>query len=58
MVSWTCPRCNREMYSSWDRPEEKRATCIYCGMVFPNPYFGREGGKKMRVLACFSGAAD
>ncbi len=43
MVSWTCPRCNREMYSSWDRRDEKKATCIYCGFIFANPYYqGKE----------------
>ena len=43
MVSWTCPRCNREMYSAWDRREEKVITCIYCGMIFENQYYRKEG---------------
>ena len=47
MVSWTCPRCNKEMYSSWDWQEEKVITCIYCGMIFENQYY-RKGGEGSR----------
>ncbi len=43
MVSWTCHRCNKEMYSSWDWREEKVITCIYCGMIFENQYYRKEG---------------
>jgi len=42
MVSWTCHRCNREMYSSWDRRDEKVVVCLYCEGTFENPYYGKE----------------
>ena len=43
MNNWTCPRCERKMYSAWDRREEKVITCIYCGMIFENQYYRKEG---------------
>ena len=45
MNNWTCPHCKGKMYSSWDRRDEKKATCIYCGFIFANPYYQGKGGR-------------
>lgn len=43
MVTWQCPYCGQTMHSAWDRRDEKKATCIYCGFIFANPYYqGKE----------------
>ena len=51
MNNWTCPRCELEMYSAWDRREEKVITCIYCGMIFENQYYRAGGAKKLNVVS-------
>lgn len=45
MVSWKCPECKGEMYSSCSKENEKTVICIYCKCEYQNQYCRSRGGE-------------
>lgn len=39
MVSWTCPYCEQNMYSTYLARDQEKVRCIGCGQWFDNPYY-------------------
>ena len=63
MLSWTCPHCGAEMYSSWDRRDEEIVICLACEGTFVNTYYviGKKEGegsqKQCAIQKCAKPAA-
>ena len=39
--TWTCNKCNKNMYSAYNSNKELYIKCVNCGAMFKNPYFDK-----------------